>query len=202
MFRASFRDLKDANPDIHVRLQMIPWTAAHEKVLTAYAGDSTPDLCQWGNTWIPEMHLLEAIEPLDSRVSVSKVIHRGGYFPGIWETNRIDSVLYGIPWYVDTRVLFYRKDLLARAGYRGSRRKRGMSGRKLHRQSLHPGRGRKNTRCSCQQRNGLPRSSLVFSAGRSSFPTAGQGVILAENGSPGLSISISRSFGNIWLRLA
>ncbi|MGA9119406.1 MAG: sugar ABC transporter substrate-binding protein [Bacteroidota bacterium] len=106
------------NPDIHVRLQMIPWTAAHEKVLTAYAGDSTPDLCQWGNTWIPEMHLLEAIEPLDSRVSVSKVIHRGGYFPGIWETNRIDSVLYGIPWYVDTRVLFYRKDLLARAGYR------------------------------------------------------------------------------------
>jgi multiple sugar transport system substrate-binding protein len=26
--------------------------------------------------------------------------------------------LFGIPWYVDTRVLFYRKDLLARAGYR------------------------------------------------------------------------------------
>jgi multiple sugar transport system substrate-binding protein len=26
-------------------------------------------------------------------------------------------VLYGIPWYVDTRVLFYRRDLLAAAGY-------------------------------------------------------------------------------------
>ncbi len=106
------------NPDIHVRLQMIPWTAAHEKVLTAYAGDATPDLCQWGNTWIPEMALLEAIEPLDARVRSSQVIHRSGFFQGIWETNVVDSILYGIPWYVDTRVLFYRKDLLEEVGFR------------------------------------------------------------------------------------
>jgi multiple sugar transport system substrate-binding protein len=37
-------------------------------------------------------------------------------FPGIWETNLVDGVLCGIPWYVDTRVLFYRKDLLSAAG--------------------------------------------------------------------------------------
>ena len=30
----------------------------------------------------------------------------------------IDGTVYGIPWYVDTRVLFYRSDLLADAGYR------------------------------------------------------------------------------------
>ena len=105
------------NPDIRVKLQMIPWTAAHEKVLTAYAGDATPDLCQWGNTWIPEMALLEALEPLDKRVESSSAIRRVGYFQGVWETNVVDSVLYGIPWYVDTRVLFYRKDILARAGF-------------------------------------------------------------------------------------
>ena len=29
----------------------------------------------------------------------------------------MDSVTYGIPWYVDTRVIFYRTDLLAKAGY-------------------------------------------------------------------------------------
>jgi multiple sugar transport system substrate-binding protein len=39
------------------------------------------------------------------------------WFPGILETNVVDGVTYGVPWYVDTRVLFYRKDLLARAGY-------------------------------------------------------------------------------------
>ena len=32
------------NPDIQVRVQQIPWSAAHEKLLTAYAGDSMPDV--------------------------------------------------------------------------------------------------------------------------------------------------------------
>ena len=39
------------------------------------------------------------------------------YFPGIWDTNVIGERLYGIPWYVDTRLLFYRSDLLANAGF-------------------------------------------------------------------------------------
>jgi multiple sugar transport system substrate-binding protein len=51
-----------------VRVQQIPWSAAHEKLLTAYAGDSMPDAFQLGNTWIPEFVALRAIEPLDERL--------------------------------------------------------------------------------------------------------------------------------------
>src|SRR6185295_8151963 len=36
---------------------------------------------------------------------------------GIWATNELDGTLYGVPWYVDTRLLFYRRDLLAAAGF-------------------------------------------------------------------------------------
>jgi multiple sugar transport system substrate-binding protein len=39
------------------------------------------------------------------------------YFEGIWDTNVINGRVYGVPWYVDTRLMFYRKDLLAAAGY-------------------------------------------------------------------------------------
>jgi multiple sugar transport system substrate-binding protein len=106
------------NPGIHVRVQQIPWTAAHEKLLTAYVGDATPDLAQVGNTWIPEFAALGALEPLDQWTARSSVIDSAAYFTGIWNTNRIGDTLFGIPWYVDTRVIFYRKDLLARAGYR------------------------------------------------------------------------------------
>ena len=105
------------NPDLRVRVQMVPWTAAHEKLLTAYASNSTPDMCQLGNTWIPELKMLDAIEPLDSWIQRSGAIRDTSYFPGIWDTNVLDSLVYGIPWYVDTRVLFYRSDLLAEAGY-------------------------------------------------------------------------------------
>jgi multiple sugar transport system substrate-binding protein len=31
------------HPDIHVEVQQLPWTAAHEKLLTAFAGDALPD---------------------------------------------------------------------------------------------------------------------------------------------------------------
>ena len=47
----------------------------------------------------------------------SKSIDPEDYFPGLWETNRTRSQVYGIPWYADTRLLFYRKDMLAKAGW-------------------------------------------------------------------------------------
>ena len=111
------REFERDNPGIRVRVQQIPWTAAHEKLLTAHVGDATPDIAQLGNTWVAEFEALDALLPLDSLVAQSPVIDPAGYFPGIWQTNVVDSALYGVPWYVDTRVIFYRTDILARAGY-------------------------------------------------------------------------------------
>lgn len=105
------------NPGVHVRVQQIPWTAAHEKLLTAYVGRATPDVAQLGNTWVPELVTLNALTPLDSNLARSREVAQRDFFPGIWDTNVIDGGAYGIPWYVDTRVLFYRTDLLAAAGY-------------------------------------------------------------------------------------
>jgi len=100
------------NPGVRVVLQQIPWIAAHEKLMTANVGRSTPDVAQIGNTWIAEFVTLRALDELQSLP-----IDRADFFPGIWATNVVDGKLYGVPWYVDTRVLFYRKDLLAAVGY-------------------------------------------------------------------------------------
>jgi len=106
------------NPGIHVTLQQIPWIAAHEKLLTAHVGEATPDLAQMGNTWIPEFVAVGGLADLGPFAKASKTIDGGrGDFPGIWATNVVDGVLYGIPWYVDTRVMFYRSDVLAAVGY-------------------------------------------------------------------------------------
>jgi len=105
------------HPGIHVDIQQLPWTSAHEKLLTAFAGDATPDLCQLGNTWIPEFAALGALDDLSGFEMQSTIVDRADYFPGIWDSNAIGKKLYGIPWYVDTRLLFYRKDILAKAGY-------------------------------------------------------------------------------------
>jgi multiple sugar transport system substrate-binding protein len=98
-------------------VEQLPWSAAHEKLLTAYAGDATPDIAQMGNTWLPEFVALDAIVPLDERLRASAQVDLGDYDPGIVATNVIEGRQYGVPWYVDTRVLFYRRDLLAQAGF-------------------------------------------------------------------------------------
>lgn len=105
------------NPDIRVRVQQLPWSAAHEKLLTAYVGDAMPDVFQAGNTWLPELVALEALEPLDAWIARPEGVDPADHFPGILATNVVDGTTWGIPWYVDTRVLFYRADLLAAAGH-------------------------------------------------------------------------------------
>jgi len=117
MVRQLIPEFERMNPGIHVIVQQIPWTAAHEKLLTAVAGESTPDVCQIGNTWVPEFAVLNSLEPLDPFVGRSHDFHREDFFDGVLKMNVIDSTLYGIPWYVDTRVIYYRRDLLREAGY-------------------------------------------------------------------------------------
>jgi multiple sugar transport system substrate-binding protein len=101
-----------ANPGVRIEAQQIPWTAAHEKLLTGFVGRATPDVAQIGNTWVPELVALGALAPLDEGVAASEVIDRSDYFAGVWDTNVVDGATYGLPWYVDTRLLFYRADLV------------------------------------------------------------------------------------------
>ncbi len=105
------------NPGIKVNVQMVPWTAAQEKLISAFASDNLPDVFQLGNTWVPQFAQLEGISELDDFIRESDVIKKEKYFEGIWDTNVLDSLVYGIPWYIDTRVLFYRTDVFKKAGF-------------------------------------------------------------------------------------
>jgi multiple sugar transport system substrate-binding protein len=115
--RELLADFERAHPDIRVDVQQLPWTDAQAKLLTSFAGEVTPDLCQLGNTWIAQFAALGALAPLQDRAGGPGGVPAADYFEGIWAANRIDGSLYGVPWYVDTRLLFYRRDLLARAGF-------------------------------------------------------------------------------------
>ncbi len=106
------------HPGLHVRVQSIPWSAAHEKLLTAFVGRSLPDVFQAGNTWLPELRELGAIDAIDARLDASAALTRNDFFPGVLDTNVLEGQTWGVPWYVDTRLLFYRSDLLAEAGIR------------------------------------------------------------------------------------
>ncbi|MGN6208950.1 sugar ABC transporter substrate-binding protein [Asticcacaulis sp.] len=104
------------NPAGPVRVQALPWGAAHEKLLTAFAADNLPDVIALGNTWVSEFAALGALEPLTDRLSRSGIIP-DRWFDGPRKSVTLDGQVLGVPWYVDTRLLFYRTDLLQKAGF-------------------------------------------------------------------------------------
>ncbi|MFC3549660.1 sugar ABC transporter substrate-binding protein [Lysobacter cavernae] len=104
------------HPDIRVVVQQMPLISSHEKLLTAFAGDSLPDVCAIGNTWVSEFALLDALVPLDARLTQTPALQAHDYFTGAWDTGVIGGQVYAVPWYVETRLPFYRRDLLAQAG--------------------------------------------------------------------------------------
>jgi multiple sugar transport system substrate-binding protein len=110
-------EFEASHPGLHVHVQQLPWRSAHEKFLTAAVARRAPDVAQLGNTWIPEFATIAALEPLDEELAASPSLAPGDYFSGAWGANEFAGHMYGVPWYVDTRLLFYRTDLLQAAGF-------------------------------------------------------------------------------------
>lgn len=106
-------------PEVKLKVQGIPWGAAHDKLLTAFAGGVTPDVCQLGTTWVSELASLGALAPLGADIARDPSLDPALFFPGAWANNVIKGEVHAIPWYVDTRVLFYRSDRLKAAGFAG-----------------------------------------------------------------------------------
>jgi multiple sugar transport system substrate-binding protein len=104
------KDFESANPGAKVNITAIPWDAAHDKISTAIAGRQTPDVSLVGTTFMAEFAKSGALDPTPS------VIDGKQFFPGAWDTTVVNGTSYGVPWYVETRLLYYRTDLADKAG--------------------------------------------------------------------------------------
>ncbi|MDH2427124.1 extracellular solute-binding protein [Sphaerisporangium sp. TRM90804] len=109
---ASFaKQFETANPGIKVTVTPVGWDVAHDKITASIAGRSTPDVSMIGSTWMGELAKSGAVDP-----TPGNVIDKAAFFPSAWGTVEVDGTAYGVPWYVETRVLYYRKDLADKAG--------------------------------------------------------------------------------------
>ncbi|WP_410771372.1 sugar ABC transporter substrate-binding protein [Fontibacillus sp. BL9] len=108
---------EEKNPGVKVDVQAIPWDSAHDKLLTAVASKNGPDVIQMGTTWIPEFASAGALLDMAPYIEKYPELKTENFFDGAIQTTQYDGVTVGIPWYVETRGLFYRTDLLAEVGY-------------------------------------------------------------------------------------
>jgi multiple sugar transport system substrate-binding protein len=106
---AMAKEFEAANPGAKVEVTAIPWDSAHDKFATAITAGKTPDAAMVGTTWMGEF-ATQALDPTPA--SIDKSV----FFDGAQKTTEVAGTSYGVPWYVETRLVYYRKDLAAKAG--------------------------------------------------------------------------------------
>ena len=100
----------DEFPDVTVNVTPVPWDAAHDRIVSAIAGGEVPDVTMVGTTWMGEFATLGGLDPTPSNIDGSQ------FFEGAWNTTVVDGTSYAVPWYVETRLVYYRTDLAEEGG--------------------------------------------------------------------------------------
>jgi len=97
---------------VTIRVVPVPWETAHDKLLTSIAGGETPDISQMGTTWMGEFAETGALAEVPEGI-----VDQDAFYEGAWSTALFEETAYGVPWYVETRLMYYRTDIAEKAGW-------------------------------------------------------------------------------------
>jgi multiple sugar transport system substrate-binding protein len=102
---------------IKVQIQSIPWSQYNDKLLTAAASKSGPDALVVGTTQVANFSQSKALMDISNSVKNDSNVSPNKFFEGSSNTTKVNGKYYALPWYAETRALYYRKDLLKSVGY-------------------------------------------------------------------------------------
>lgn len=97
------------NPNISVDIIDLTWAEGHQKIVVAFATNTTPDVLELGSDWVAEFSHKGLLLDLTEEAERQKPLFQK------WEPVTYQGRLYGYPWLLGTRALFYNKGLMFRA---------------------------------------------------------------------------------------
>src|SRR5690349_21917738 len=101
---------------VKVDVKLVGWDVQFDRIKNAAVSGSGPDITQAGTTQVPFFAALGGFEDLSSHVG--DIGGSGAYAPGIWNTTKLEGQngTWAIPWFTEARSVYYRKDVLKKAG--------------------------------------------------------------------------------------
>ena len=106
-----------AETGIAVDVEAIPWDNVNDRLTTAVASGEGPDVTQIGLSHLASFLEGGALEDLTDYVPDHPNLDPANFPSAVAAENlNPEGGLYSVPWVSDTRVLFYRSDILAEAG--------------------------------------------------------------------------------------
>ncbi|MEK1890778.1 MAG: extracellular solute-binding protein [Phyllobacterium sp.] len=111
--RAMTEAFTKANPDISVNLEFVPYEGLHDKTVLAQGSGGGYDVVLFDVIWPAEYATNKVLLDVTDKIAPEA---QSGVLPGAWTTVEYNGKRYGMPWILDTKYLFYNKEILEKAG--------------------------------------------------------------------------------------
>jgi len=111
--RAMTEAFTKANPDVKVNLEFVPYEGLHDKTVLAQGSGGGYDVVLFDVIWPAEYAVNKVLVDVTDRITPEM---KESVLPGAWTTVEYDGKRYGMPWILDTKYLFYNKEILEKAG--------------------------------------------------------------------------------------
>jgi multiple sugar transport system substrate-binding protein len=114
--KALVAQFNQEHPDISVTYRSIPWANWYQTFLTAIGSGTAPDLSTGAGYQAVQLYDQNAILPIDDVIGEWKAKGKlDDFFPNTIDVLKYDNHYVALPWAIDIRVWYYRKDLLEKA---------------------------------------------------------------------------------------
>lgn len=100
-----------------VKVAYQSWDSAWSGMVRNSIHGVSPSVSEVGTSWVPDLVGMNALHPLPAAV-IRKLGESREYVPQCWKSCFLfgNPQMWSVPWISGARVIYYRKDLLARAG--------------------------------------------------------------------------------------
>ncbi|MFZ4620764.1 MAG: ABC transporter substrate-binding protein [Bacteroidota bacterium] len=101
------------HPEVHIRWVDVPYDAAIQKLLSSAVAGNAPDVVNLSADFLAKFNGMNAFADLSAAVSKS-----GQHFlPNALDLCSFNGKLVALPWYLNTYVVLYNKELIRTAGF-------------------------------------------------------------------------------------
>ena len=111
--RAMTSDFEKANPDVKINIEFVPYEGLHDKTVLSQGAGGGYDVVLYDVIWPAEYAQNSVLVDVSDKITDEM---KAGILPGAWTTVSYDGKYYGMPWILDTKYLFYNKEMLEKAG--------------------------------------------------------------------------------------
>jgi len=97
--------------------QFLTWGNAWTELVRVALYGHGPDVSEIGTTWVGDLVGMNSLHPF-SHTEIETIGGADTFLKGAWQSGLVgqDNQVWSIPWLADTRLIYYRRDLLAKAG--------------------------------------------------------------------------------------